>query len=72
MAQHRIEIARPVPPKPRTARCDCGDWVRDYVGDEAWSHVLDEAREHVASRCGQYQQTDDGHTGMIIVFGHES
>ena len=72
MAQHRIEIARPVPPKPRTARCVCGDWVRDYVGDEAWSHVLDEAREHVASRCGQYQQTDDGHTGMITVFGHES
>jgi hypothetical protein len=72
MTQHRIEIAPPVPPKTRTARCECGDWVRQYVGDQPWSHVLDGASEHVASRCGQYQQTDNGHTGMITVFGDES
>ena len=68
VTQHRIDIARPLSPTTLTARCECGDWVRSYVGDEEWSHVLDGAREHVASRCGQYQQTDDERTGMISVF----
>jgi hypothetical protein len=71
MTRHRIDIARPVPPAALTARCECGDWERTYVGDEEWSHVLDGAREHVASHCGQYQQTDSGHTGVITVFGED-
>src|SRR5689334_8449350 len=71
MTQHRIDIARPLSPTTLTARCECGDWVRSYRGDEEWSHVLDGAREHVASRCGQYQQTDNGQTGMISVFGRD-
>ena len=71
MTEHRIGIFPPVPAKTRTAGCECGDWARDYVGDEQWSHVLDGAREHVASRCGQYNQTDNRHTGMITVSGSE-
>ena len=71
MTAHRIETYPAVPPKTLTARCACGDWARDYVSVEEWSHVLDGAREHVVSRCGSYDQVDDGQTGMITVTGQE-
>ena len=71
MTAHRIDISPVVPPKTLTARCLCREWVRSYVSVEEWSHVLDGAREHVASRCGRYQQRDNGHTGVITVQGDE-
>lgn len=67
MTAHRIDISPAVPPKTLTARCACGEWTRSYVSVEEWSHVLDGAREHVASHRGRYQQSDNSQTGVITV-----
>ena len=69
MTAHRIDISPAVPPKTLTGCCACGEWVRSYVSVEEWSHVLDGAREHVASHCGDYRQIDNGHAGVITVQG---
>jgi hypothetical protein len=69
LSAHRIDLSPAEPPAGVSAHCTCGGWARSYRTHDEWSSALDDARGHVASLSGSYQQEDDGHVGGITVRG---
>jgi hypothetical protein len=67
VSAHRIGLAPAEPPAGTRAHCSCGGWARSYRTHDEWSGALDDARRHVASLSGGYQQEDDGHDGGITI-----
>ena len=67
MSTHRIDLSPAEPPAGVRAHCTCGDWARSYRTHDAWSGALDDARRHVTSLSGSFEQQDDGHDGGITI-----
>ena len=67
MSTHRIDLSPAEPPERTRAHCSCGDWARSYRTHDEWSGTLDDARRHVASLSGSFEQQDDGHDGGITI-----